>query len=93
MQPGELGARWWCVAAGLLGLTVVCASSRAQTVLGTPQDMNDRIKALSSAARVLPHDYIIGNGDTLSVEVFDVLEAQHRKESSVSLSCFLPLSN
>jgi polysaccharide export outer membrane protein len=91
MQPGELGARWWCVAAGLLGLTVVCASSRAQTVLGTPQETNDRIKALSSAARAIPHDYIIGSGDTLSVEVFDVKELSRDVRVSQTGTIGLPL--
>ena len=75
MQPGKLGARPWCLAAaGLLVLMVAGIPTRGQTVLGTPQQTNERIRALSSAARITPHDYIIGSGDTLTVDVFDVKE-------------------
>jgi len=29
---------------------------------------------MSAAARLMPHDYVIGNGDLLDLEVFDVKE-------------------
>src|ERR1700675_4264762 len=76
MQPVKLGARSWCcyATAGLLGLMVAGISTCAQAVLGTPQETNDRIKALSATARYIPHDYIIGSGDTISIDVFDVKE-------------------
>ena len=77
MQPARLGARERCFAAGaLLGILVLAPPSRAQAVLETPQQTNDRIKALSAAARTAtsPHDYIIGRGDLLAIEVFDVPE-------------------
>jgi polysaccharide export outer membrane protein len=93
MQPGRLGARSWCLAmAGLLGLMVanVC-STCAQTVLGTPQQTNDRIKALSSTARITPHDYIIGSGDTLTVDVFDVQELSRDVRVSQTGTIGLPL--
>jgi polysaccharide export outer membrane protein len=50
------------------------ACTYGQTGLGTPQETNDRIKALSATARYIPHDYIIGSGDTISIDVFDVKE-------------------
>lgn len=77
MQPARLGARERCFAAGaLLGILVLAPPGRAQAVLETPQQTNDRIKALSAAARTAAssHDYVIGRGDLLAIEVFDVPE-------------------
>jgi polysaccharide export outer membrane protein len=77
MQPARLGARTWCfVAATLLGILVLAPPIRAQAVLETPQQTNERIKTLSASAssRTVPHDYVIGRGDLLSVEVFEVQE-------------------
>jgi len=57
----------------LLVLLVLAPSSRrSAAVLETPQQVNDRIRSMSAAARVMPHDYVIGNGDLLDLEVFDV---------------------
>jgi polysaccharide export outer membrane protein len=92
MQPGKLGARPWCIAiAGLLGLVFASTPSRAQTVLGTPQETNDKIRSLSATARVTPHDYIIGSGDTLSVDVFDVKELSRDVRVSQTGTIGLPL--
>jgi len=92
MPPVKLGARLWsCVPAALLGLTLGGMPVRAQTVVGTPQQTNDRIKALSSQARVIPHDYIIGAGDTLSVDVFDVKELSRDVRVSQTGTIGLPL--
>src|SRR6267143_1431561 len=62
MQPARLGALAWCfVSTVLLVLLVLAPSSRAQqAVLETPQQVNDRIRSMSAAARVMPHDYVIG---------------------------------
>src|SRR5215813_10980917 len=75
MQPARLGARRWGLGAcALLGILVLASPNRAQAVLETPQQTNDRIKALSTASHIALHDYIIGRGDLLNVEVFDVPE-------------------
>ena len=75
MQPGRLGAPLCCFAtSALLGTLVLSPSTLAQTVVETPQQTNDRIRALSSTAHQAPHDYVIGNGDVIDVEVFDVKE-------------------
>lgn len=75
MQPARLGARSLClVSATLLGTLVLALPGRAQNVLETPQQTNDRIRQLSAAARLAPHDYVIGPGDVISIEVFDVKE-------------------
>jgi polysaccharide biosynthesis/export protein len=93
MQPVKLGARVWCLYAttGLLGLLAVGQCICAQTVLETPQETNDRIKALSAKARYVPHDYLIGSGDTISIDVFDVKELSRDVRVSQTGTIGLPL--
>ncbi|HEY8716734.1 MAG TPA: polysaccharide biosynthesis/export family protein, partial [Candidatus Acidoferrum sp.] len=92
MQPAMLGARPWCwTLAALLGLAAAGAPLRAQTVVGTPEETNDRLRALSTKARSLPHDYIIGSGDTLTIEVFDVKEFNRDVRVSQTGTIGLPL--
>jgi len=93
MQPARLGALVWCfVPTALLVLLVLVPSSRAQqAVLETPQQVNDRIRSMSAAARVMPHDYVIGNGDLLDLEVFDVKELSREVRVSQTGSIGIPL--
>src|SRR6266436_4025154 len=93
MQPASLGALVWChVPTALLVLLVLAPSSSAQqAVLETPQQVNDRIRAMSSSARVMPHDYVIGNGDLLDLEVFDVKELSREVRVSQTGSIGIPL--
>ncbi len=66
-------------------------SCAQQAVLETPQQTNDRIRALSSTARLSPHDYVIGNGDVIDVEVFDVKELSREVRVSQTGSIGIPL--
>jgi polysaccharide biosynthesis/export protein len=92
MQPARLGARIWCFVAGtLLGILVLASPSRAQAVLETPQQTNDRIKTLSASSRSIPHDYVIGRGDVLTIEVFDVQELSREVRVSQTGTVGLPL--
>lgn len=92
MPPVKLGARLWsCVPAALLGLALGGTPTRAQTVVGTPEQTNERIRTLSSKARIIPHDYIIGAGDTLSIDVFDVKELSRDVHVSQTGTIGLPL--
>jgi protein involved in polysaccharide export with SLBB domain len=92
MQPVKLGARQCCMtAAAVLGLTFWGPAVRAQTVLGTPQDANNKIKEMSAAARIAPHDYVIGPGDTISIDVFDVKELSRDVRVSPTGTIGLPL--
>src|SRR5262249_29563735 len=91
MQPARLGALTTCVVGGLLGTLALAPPSSAQTIVGTPQQANDRIKELSSSVRAQPHDYVIGAGDVLSVEVFEVPELSREVRVSQSGSIGLPL--
>jgi polysaccharide biosynthesis/export protein len=82
----------WFVSTALLGMLVLAPPSRAQqAVLETPQQTNDRIRALSSTARLSPHDYVIGNGDVIDVEVFDVKELSREVRVSQTGSIGIPL--
>src|SRR5580692_10961373 len=92
MQPARLGAGTvFLVSITLLGLVVLTPPSRAQAVLETPQQTNDRIRELSATARMAPHDYVIGNGDVLAIEVFDVKELSHDVRVSQTGSIGIPL--
>ena len=92
MQPVTLGVRpWLCATTGLLVLMVGGARTYAQTVVGTPQETNDRIKSLSATARYVPHDYIIGSGDTITIDVFDVKELSRDVRVSQTGTIGLPL--
>jgi polysaccharide export outer membrane protein len=92
MQPAMLGARPWCwTLAALLGLAAAGVPLRAQTVAGTPEETNDRLRALSTKARSMPHDYVIGSGDTLTIEVFDVKEFSRDVRVSQTGTIGLPL--
>jgi len=93
MQPARLGALvWYFVPTALLVLLVLAPSSRAQqAVLETPQQVNDRIRLMSAAARLKPHDYVIGNGDLLDIEIFDVKELSRSVRVSQTGSIGIPL--
>src|ERR1700676_1487996 len=92
MQPARLGAGTLClVSTTLLGLLVLAPPTRAQAVLETPQQTNDRIRELSAAARTGPHDYVIGNGDVLAIEVFDVKELSRDVRVSQTGTIGMPL--
>src|SRR6266568_3658591 len=92
MQPARLDASVWCVVpTALLGMLVLAPPSPAQTVLETPQQVNDRIRSLSATVRMTPHDYVIGNGDVLNVDVFDVKELSREVRVSQTGSIGIPL--
>jgi polysaccharide biosynthesis/export protein len=92
MQPARLGAGRLClVPATLLGLLVLALPCRAQTVVETPQQTNDRIRELSNAARMAPHDYVIGAGDVISIDVFDVKELSRDVRVSQTGTIGIPL--
>jgi polysaccharide export outer membrane protein len=93
MQPARLGAGALClVSTTLLGLLVLAPPSRAQAVLETPQQTNDRIRELSAAAaRSAPRDYVIGSGDMLTIDVFDVKELSRDVRVSQTGTIGIPL--
>ena len=91
MQPARLGAWVLCLISTALLSALVARTSRAQTV-ETSQQTNDRIRALSASSRALPpHDYVIGSGDLLSVQVFDVQELSREVRVSQTGTIGIPL--
>ncbi len=97
MQPARLGAGLGCLVSGallaLLPLAQVCRAQavHGQPVLETPQQVNDRIRQLSSTLRMLPHDYVVGAGDLLSIYVFDVEELSREVRVSQTGTIGIPL--
>ena len=91
MQPARLGALVRFVFSALLGTLALAPPSSAQTVVGTPQQANERIKELSTAVRAQPHDYLIGPGDLVQVEIFEVPELSRELRVSQSGSIGIPL--
>jgi len=92
MQPARLGAWTLCLVSTALLAALAALPSSAQTVVETSQQTNDRIRALSAASRALPpHDYVIGNGDLLAVQVFDVQELSREVRVSQTGTIGIPL--
>ena len=66
--------------------------SRAQSIVGTPSQANERIKELSAeAAKNGSHDYVIGNGDLVDIEVFDVKELSREVRVTQTGTIGIPL--
>src|ERR1700730_919371 len=92
MQPARLGAWMLCLVSTAPLAALVALPSTAQTVVETSQQTNDRIRALSAASRALPpHDYVIGSGDLLAIQVFDVPELSREMRVSQTGTIGIPL--
>ena len=96
MQRLGLHAAMWCVVLGALVTLPLSPAGRAQAgraqpILETPQQVNDRIRELSSSLRMLPHDYVIGAGDLMSIYVFDVEELSREVRVSQTGTIGIPL--
>src|SRR5450755_2364479 len=62
-----------------------------EQALETPQHANERIRTLTMGAKNVPHDYVIGSGDLISITVFDVPELSRDVRVSQSGSISMPL--
>lgn len=64
---------------------------QAQNAIETQQQANEKIKSLSATAASGPHEYIVGKGDLLGVEVFDIPELTRDLRVSQTGTIGLPL--
>ena len=92
MQPSRLRLADLYISACVLFFVLVQAPpSRAQTV-ETSQQTNERIRSLAAASRVpAPTDYVIGTGDLVAVQVFDVPELSRDLRVSQTGTIGIPL--
>lgn len=91
MHPARLGAAVWCIVCATLIALLSHAPASCAQVLETPQQTNDRIRELSASARMAPHDYVIGPGDVIGIDVFDVKELSRDVRVSQTGSISIPL--
>lgn len=92
MQPVRLGAQAAFLAcAALFSTLTLSPPAFSQGTLETPQQTNERIRQLSTLAQSARRDYLIGSGDLLSIEVFDVPELSREVRVSEGGTISLPL--
>ena len=93
VQAKLTGWHYLLPAMSLSGLFFLTPTLRSQevTVSGTPQQTNERIKELASNSKTAVHDYVIGNGDLLSITVFDVPELARDVRVSQTGTISIPL--
>jgi polysaccharide export outer membrane protein len=91
MQP--TGLRALALSLGIAGFVLLHAASslRAQSV-ETSDKANERLRALATNSRVPPpSDYVIGPGDLVNVQVFDVPEMSRELRVSQTGTIGIPL--
>jgi polysaccharide biosynthesis/export protein len=94
MVKAELrGWRYLLPMVVLSAMLLLAPTLRSQelAVSGTPQQTNDRIKELASNPKSQIHDYVIGDGDLLSIAVFDVPELTREVRVSQTGTISIPL--
>ncbi|MBI3669988.1 MAG: polysaccharide biosynthesis/export family protein [Acidobacteria bacterium] len=78
--------------AGLAALSLLVTSAAfPQQKLETPQETNERIRRLASAMHAKQGDYLVGSGDLVRIEVFDVPELSRDVRVGESGYISLPL--
>jgi polysaccharide export outer membrane protein len=92
MRPSGLRMAISCWNACVLTAALVLAPScRAQKV-ETPQQTNERLRALATTSQPAPPgDYVIGTGDLIAVQVFDVPEISRELRVSQTGTVGIPL--
>jgi polysaccharide export outer membrane protein len=91
MRPAKLGAVYGCLLAGAVLFGLLAPSAHAQSPVETQQQANERIRALSASTFTASREYIIGRGDLIGVEVYDVPELTRELRVSQTGTIGLPL--
>ncbi len=93
MLRERTGAASYCLIAALLpALLFAAAKTQAQAAAETQQQVNERIRALSvDSVTGGTQEYVVGRGDVLGVEVFDIPELTREIRVSQTGSIGLPL--
>jgi len=92
MQPAKLGAAYGCLLAGaVLAFGLQAPSAHAQSLVETQQQANERIRTLSANTVMVQREYVIGRGDLIGVEVYDVPELTRELRVSQTGTVGLPL--
>src|SRR6266481_8972482 len=82
---------YWCRLAAIIFGLAQAPLIYGQSPLETQQQTNDRIRSLSAAATTPVRDYVIGRGDLVSLEVFDVPELSRDLRVSQTGTIGIPL--
>jgi protein involved in polysaccharide export with SLBB domain len=82
---------YWCRLAAIIFGLVQVPLTYGQSPLETQQQTNDRIRSLSAATATPVRDYVIGRGDLVSLEVFDVPELSRDLRVSQTGTIGIPL--
>jgi polysaccharide export outer membrane protein len=92
MQSARLGAAVSSLATTALFATLVLAPPSSAQTVETSQQTNERIRALAAASHAPPpRDYVIGSGDVVSVQVFEVPELSRDLRVSQTGTIGIPL--
>jgi polysaccharide export outer membrane protein len=98
IHSAKLAPKHWCRLAAIIfalaQAALACGQSRPETqpqTLETQQQTNDRIRSLSAATTTPVHDYVIGRGDVVALEVFDIPELSREVRVSQSGTIGIPL--
>ena len=91
IHSAKLGPKYWCRLAAIIFGLAQAPLIYGQSPLVTQQQTNDRIRSLSAATTTPVHDYVIGRGDLVSLEVFDVPELSRDVRVSQSGTIGIPL--
>jgi len=81
----------WCRLAAIIFGLAQAPSTYGQSPLETQQQTNDRIRSLSAPTTTPVRDYVIGRGDLVSLEVFDVPELSRDLRVSQTGTIGIPL--
>jgi len=91
-RAGPRAAFLYFTAGAMIATLFQAPPSRAQKV-ETPQQTNERLRALAAVSQPSPppSDYVIGTGDLISVQVFDVPEISRELRVSQTGTIGIPL--